>query len=189
MKTIIHYISIFILVISCQDRKKNQDFMDILKSTKVLFLILLILFSCREIPRTRSEAEHKTIVLRNWDLKKFPIHKVSLKSYQKGSDFTIQELEFMLDSVADAKYNEAIYLEFYAKMPMDKDYKLTINDSVLYMIKDIETSYVITPYMPSAIDSTYNMIKSLNINGKEYIFEQPRVFQIPKEALNKGIVF
>lgn len=157
--------------------------MDILRLTKIILLILLFLTSCREVERNRYDYNHKKIVLEQWDSKNTHIYKISLVQYEKGTNFSSEKKEYKLDSVFDyTKEHDAIFLRFLSPILTDKDYKLTINDSVTYRLKDIETSYKIKPYMPLSIDSVYNMIKSININGKEYFFDKPRVFTIPKEA-------
>lgn len=157
--------------------------MDILKLIKIVLLSLVCLTSCRDIKRERYDVEHEKIVLQQWDLKNNPIHKVSLLQYEKEINFSSKKQEYELDSVADyTKDHNAIFLRFLSPILTDKDYQLIINDSVTYKIKNIKTSYKIMPYVPLSIDSAYNMIKSMNINGKEYVFDEPIVFTIPKEA-------
>ncbi|WP_103867115.1 hypothetical protein [Aquimarina sp. I32.4] len=157
--------------------------MDILKLIRIILLILVFLTSCREIKRNKYDYNHKEIVLKNWNLKKNPIHKISLVQYKEKTNFTSFEREHKLDTVLDySKGHNAVFLQYSDSILTNKDHQLTINDSAIYRIKDIQTSYIISPYVPLSIDSVYNMIKYMNINGKKYIFDKPRVFTIPKEA-------
>ena len=156
--------------------------MGILKITSIIFFI--VLSSCREPRIYRHEYDHKRINIENWDLKQDTIKKAVLYSYKKNSNFKILEGKFTQVKVTNNDSRNFISLLFDSLpiINLKKDYKLIINDTVTYRLKNINTSYSISRDGPNRIDSLYNMIKSFNLNNKEYKFDKPRVFLIPKDA-------
>ncbi|WP_103867116.1 hypothetical protein [Aquimarina sp. I32.4] len=158
--------------------------MDILKITSVIITFLFLFINCKDVKRRGYNYEHKEINLKNWNVKENPIEKVSLLCYKKGTDFKTLETTVVATAIIDDYKNRKMTSLAFDSLPilLNKNYKLTINDTIIYNIKNIKTDYRIDGHGPNIIDTVHNMIRSFNINNKEYNFDKPRNFLIPKDA-------
>ncbi|MCD8416017.1 hypothetical protein LNJ07_11680 [Tenacibaculum dicentrarchi] len=158
--------------------------MGILKTISIMITFLFLFIACKDVKRRGYNYEHREINLKNWNIKEIPIEKASLLWYKKGTDFKILERTFVSTVIIDDYKSRKMTSLVFDSLPiiLNKNYKLIINDTIIYSIKDIKTDYRIDGHGPNIIDTVHNMIKSININEKKYIFDKPRVFTIPKEA-------
>lgn len=159
--------------------------MGTLKLNSIVLIIILLISSCADPEIIRYDYVHNRLAIENWDIKKDTITNAELYCYEKNNNFDKLMFISYLDTIFD-RYDSHkwTYLTFHSfpDIKTDKDYKLVINDTIEYKISNIETSYIIKYHMPVSVDSVYNMIKSMNINGREYIFETPRIFIIPNDV-------
>ena len=158
--------------------------MDILKTISLIILFIFLFIACKRVRRTRSNYEHKEINIKNWNIKENPIEKASLLCYSKGTDFKNIERTVVATAIIDDYQSRKITSLTFDSLPiiLTKNYKLMINDTIIYKMKNIKIDYSIVGYGPNHIDTVYNMIKSMSINNKVYKFDKPRIFTIPKDA-------
>ena len=158
--------------------------MDILKIIKIT-TVLLLLYSCRDIKYQTYIYPHKHINIENWNIKEKPVKSAVLFCYKKDSDFKILEKKIsFIKAVDNYRSHKMVCISFDSlhSINLNKDYKLIINDSLIYKLKDIKTSYTVMYHGSNNIDSVYNLMKSININDLIYKYEKPRHFFIPKDT-------
>ena len=159
--------------------------MGILKITSIMISFLLLFIACKDVDRIGYNFEHRRIYLKNWNIKENPIEKVILDCYTNETNFKNIERTAVATAITDdyvTRKFTSLTFDSLPIIPTNRDYKLTINDTIIYNIKNIKTDYKIKAHMPLSIDTMHNMIKSIHINNKEYKFDKPRNFLIPEKS-------